>query len=332
MNTQADLQRWSDDVARDPRSLAFLPLAKAYRRQGLVQTALQLCLRGLEHHPANVEAHGLLAVLHLEQGDRQKAADEWSIVLRIDPQNFDALRGLGFCYLERDQLTRARQMLERAAALRPGDGTVREALELLGARNDQEQRREQRSDPLPSDDPWAEAKRLAGAVAVSVNAVVEPVFEYEESPRAVFELAEEAIVETSPAAPPRRRAPETVTEPAALFDELLGSGPLLGALLVDVHGLVHAGRLTEEAAGDAELIGAVMGGSVEEATRTAQYLAIGNWRGVMLEAERALLQLTPVGAQAVVVLAARRSTPAGWLMRAGAQAAERAAAYMETYG
>ena len=86
----ADLQRWSDEVARDPRSLAFLPLARAYRRQGLHDAALQLCLRGLEAYPEHVEAHGVLALLHLEAGDHQKAADEWSIVLRYDPDNFEA--------------------------------------------------------------------------------------------------------------------------------------------------------------------------------------------------------------------------------------------------
>jgi cytochrome c-type biogenesis protein CcmH/NrfG len=40
--------------------------------------------------PAHVEAHGLLALLYLEGGDHQKAADEWSMVLRIDPDNFEA--------------------------------------------------------------------------------------------------------------------------------------------------------------------------------------------------------------------------------------------------
>jgi hypothetical protein len=60
---QADVRRWSDDVARDPRSLSFLPLARAYRKLGLRDAALQLCLRGLEAYPAHIEAHGLLAVL-----------------------------------------------------------------------------------------------------------------------------------------------------------------------------------------------------------------------------------------------------------------------------
>jgi tetratricopeptide (TPR) repeat protein len=131
---QADLKRWSDDVARDPRSLAFLPLARAYRRRGLSEAATALCLRGLEAYPTHVEAHGLLALLYLDGGDHQRAADEWSIVLRLDPDNFDALRGMGFCYLEQDRLSRARQMLERAAALRPTEPTVQEALRVLGTR------------------------------------------------------------------------------------------------------------------------------------------------------------------------------------------------------
>ncbi|HUP90104.1 MAG TPA: tetratricopeptide repeat protein, partial [Longimicrobiales bacterium] len=74
----ADLQRWSEEVARDAASLSFLPLARAYRRQGRRDAALRLCLRGLEHHPDNVEGHGLLAVLYFESGQRVKAYDEWS--------------------------------------------------------------------------------------------------------------------------------------------------------------------------------------------------------------------------------------------------------------
>src|SRR5688572_25509790 len=114
---QADVRRWSDEVARDPKSLSFLPLARAYRKLGLRDAALQLCLRGLEAHPAHIDAHSLLALLYLEAGEHTRASDEWSMVLRIDTDNFEALRGLGFCYLELDQMSRARQMLERAAQI-----------------------------------------------------------------------------------------------------------------------------------------------------------------------------------------------------------------------
>src|SRR5690606_35216695 len=109
---------------------------RAYRKQGLRDLSLQLCLRGLAAYPSHVEAHGLLAMLYLDDGDHQKAGDEWSMVLRVDPDNFEALRGMGFCYLEQDRLSKARQMLERAALLRPSDPTVQEALRVLGTRQE----------------------------------------------------------------------------------------------------------------------------------------------------------------------------------------------------
>lgn len=124
----ADLRRWSEDVARDPGSPSFLPLADAYRRQGKRDAAMRVCLRGLERHPEHVRAHGLLARLHLENGHVEKACDEWGIMLRLDAENFDAHRGLGFVSLERGDLRNAHGHLRRAAAGRLGDRMVQEAL------------------------------------------------------------------------------------------------------------------------------------------------------------------------------------------------------------
>src|SRR5690606_18822639 len=125
-----DLQRWSEEVARDPAAPAFLSLARAYRRQGRRDAALRICLRALERQPTHVEGHALLALLYLETGDLEKASDEWATVLRLDPDNFDAHRGLGFVYLERGDYEAARRHLESAARVRPGDPAVRDALAL----------------------------------------------------------------------------------------------------------------------------------------------------------------------------------------------------------
>lgn len=324
---QADLQRWSEEVARDPRSLAFLPLARAYRKQGLRDAAMQLCLRGLEAHPAHVEAHGLLAMLYLDSGDHQKAADEWSMVLRIDPDNFEALRGMGFCYLEQDRLSRARQMLERAALLRPSEPTVQEALRVLGTRQEiAEQGLSSSPDLAYGDDPWAVT----------------------DGPRFMFDAKEEPPkAESAPPAAAQAPAPEPAQapsfqdsfstigpvplDPTVLFDDLLSAGPLLGALLVDSKGLVLAGRLTDAMRGDSAVLGAVLGGAIGEATRTARHLALGTWRGILLDAEHALLHLTPAGPDAVLMLAARRDAPAGWLVRASSHAVGQAQQYMEEY-
>jgi predicted regulator of Ras-like GTPase activity (Roadblock/LC7/MglB family) len=336
---QADIQRWSDEVARDPRSLAFLPLARAYRRQGLRDLATQLCLRGLASYPSHAEAHGLLALLYLEAGDHQRAADEWSIVLRIDSDNFEALRGMGFCYLEQDQLSRARHSLERAALLRPTDPAVSEALRLLGTRQELvEQGIAPHGPRFMLDDPWSEqapsdddSPGEAAGGAVGAEADADP------------SVATMEMAAVAPAGPATTGAAGLAAagdsgpvswrgEPGGAFDDLLANGPLLGVLLVDVHGLVLAGRLTEAVAGDAALLGAVLGDAVVEAARTVAYLALGNWRGILLESGHALLHVAPSGSDAVVVLVARRNTPAGWMLRTAAQAAERAARYMEAYG
>lgn len=129
--SNADLQRWSEEVARDPGSLSFLPLARAYRRHGQRELAIEVCMRGLTLNPTHVEGHELLALLYLEGGDHQSASDEWATILRLDPDNFEAHRGLGFYRLEKGDLEAARRHLDRAAALRPGDPTVRDALALL---------------------------------------------------------------------------------------------------------------------------------------------------------------------------------------------------------
>jgi tetratricopeptide (TPR) repeat protein len=317
----ADIQRWSDEVARDPRSLAFLPLARAYRRQGLRELAMELCLRGLEAYPAHADAHGLLALLYLEGGDYQRAADEWSMVLRIDPDNFEALRGIGFCHLQRDEVSRARHALERAALLRPADSTVREALRLLGGRPDPAAEAAPAPEPPaaaggPGDDGSRPAQLPEGGSGEAAGGTAAP-----PSPSAPS---------TVPATAPGPVA-SAVQDPFSLFDDLLASGALLGALLVDGQGLVLAGRLTDGPRGGAEMLAALLGSAVDEAARTVAHLRMGAWRGILLETGEALLHVSPAEG-GVVVLAARQGTPSGWIRRTAAQAGERAARFMEVYG
>src|SRR5512140_1854791 len=150
----ADLQRWSAEVARDPASPAFVPLARAFRRQGRRDAALRVCLRGLEHNPSHIDAHLLLGLLYLDGGDRERACDEWGIVLRLEPDNFDAHRGMGFVYLERGDYTLARRHLERAAAVREALSFVRERAARQAAAGAQAQPAARPAQPVagPRDD------------------------------------------------------------------------------------------------------------------------------------------------------------------------------------
>lgn len=135
---EQDLQRWSREVAEDPGAPPFVRLARAYRRQGRGSAARDVVLAGLAARPEHVDAHALLALMHVESGERQQARDEWETVLRLDPGNFDASRGLGFLALERGELGAARRHLDTAARARPEDPAVAQARQVL-------QRREQAS-------------------------------------------------------------------------------------------------------------------------------------------------------------------------------------------
>ncbi len=343
---QADLQRWSEEVARDATSLAFLPLARAYRRQGQRAAAKQLCLRGLEHYPTHAEAHSLLALLYLEDGERAKAADEWSMVLRMDPNHFDALRGIGFCYLEQDQLSLARQALERAALLRPQDAAVEEALKVLGTRQELHSggtRTNAWSDDLKSARTDREGDDIAHSAAVGVRAdssadTVADAGAYEPWAESPSTVAPEAPVISAPPVmaaptPPAVRPAQQPlsSDPSEIFAALMTGGPLLGVLLLDGQGLVMAGSLGDGSAGSAELLGATLGPAISEAARTVSLLSLGGWRGMLLEAGTAVLHVSPVRDDAVVLLAARRNAPTGWVLRTAGQASEIAVRYLEEY-
>jgi predicted regulator of Ras-like GTPase activity (Roadblock/LC7/MglB family) len=126
------------------------------------------------------------------------------------------------------------------------------------------------------------------------------------------------------AQPPRQH------DPLRLFDPLLRGGQVMGALLLDAQGLVMAGSLDGELSESAEAMGAILGGAIEEAARTASHLSLGDWSGVLLEADAAVLHLAPVD-DYIVLLAAHRNAPAGWVLRSAQQAAVLAKRFLEAY-
>ena len=343
----ADLQRWSEDVARDATSLSFLPLARAYRRQGRRDAALRLCLRGLEHHPDNVDGHSLLAVLYFESGQRVKAYDEWSMVLTLEPDNFDALRGMGFYYLEQEDQLAAKRHLERAEQLKPNDPAVQEGIRIIRERLGEAAPEPESAPPFEtSDEPWA---------AAPVSEVVPKYDDEATSQRCTEAPAEPAPPPTAPAferaaeqATPKRApepalafgatpalavtpAQDDVSDPSRIFDPILKGGQVLGALILDSQGLVMGGSLSGDIAAQAEALGAILGPAIEEAARTAQHLALGNWQGVLLEADNALLHFAPVREGMIVLMAAQKNAPTGWVLRSAAQASAIATRFLEAY-
>lgn len=122
------IQAWKDEIARDPDSLAFMPLAEALRRQGRLDEARRYALRGLERHPHLAGAHDALARVLADLGNDGQALDEWEFALRLDPTHQASLRGLGFLAYRRRDLATAERLLSRAMHTNPADDGLATAL------------------------------------------------------------------------------------------------------------------------------------------------------------------------------------------------------------
>ena len=128
-----DIRALTAQLAGDPASLVFLPLAEALRRRGRLEAARKVALAGLHRYPDLADAHDQLARILGDLRDFERAFDEWDIALRLDPSHPGAHKGIGFLYHVAGDVARAREHLERAAVALPDDAGVRAALERVRA-------------------------------------------------------------------------------------------------------------------------------------------------------------------------------------------------------
>lgn len=288
-----EIRRLSDDLARDPSSLVFMPLADALRRAGQLDVAMRVALRGLDRHPYVADAHDVLARIHADRGDLERAADEWEMALRLDPSHAQARLGLGFVDFRRGNLESAEQRLSASGDSDPGVASalahVRSAL----------------------------AARSAGAT------VPEPEFEIPDtiplqssatfvpngSSTRASDMASVAHVDST--RPPVPEFP--VPDPARarqLFSPVLD--PDQTAVLVDADGMVLAGSYTDATGTDvAEIVGAELAGVSGEAERAMRHLGLGAWTSLLVEADDAVVAMTPAPMGSLMVVAASRQTPVG---------------------
>jgi predicted regulator of Ras-like GTPase activity (Roadblock/LC7/MglB family) len=132
-----DIRRMSEELAREPGSRVFVPLGDALRRQGQLDLALKVTLRGLERHPHIADGHDLLARISVDRGETERAFDEWDMVLRLAPGHLGALKGMGFICFQRERFADAERYLSAAATADPSDEQVAGALEHVRAAHEE---------------------------------------------------------------------------------------------------------------------------------------------------------------------------------------------------
>jgi len=119
--TTDDIQALTAQLARDPSSLVFLPLAEALRRRGQLESALTVATQGVTRYPEMAGAWDVVARVQSDRGEGDLAFDAWTTVLRLAPDHIGAYKGLAFlCYRAGDH-ARSLRYMQRAVELSPGD-------------------------------------------------------------------------------------------------------------------------------------------------------------------------------------------------------------------
>ena len=127
------IRRYEERLAKDPASLAFAPLADAYRRVGRTREAINLCREGLGRFPHYTTARLILAKAHLEDGNAEAALAELGVILQSSPKDAQVHRLAAGIHRRAGRLEEARQHLERVVTLDAGDRESRLLLETLAA-------------------------------------------------------------------------------------------------------------------------------------------------------------------------------------------------------
>jgi predicted regulator of Ras-like GTPase activity (Roadblock/LC7/MglB family) len=294
-----EIRRLSDVLVRDPASRAFVPLADALRRAGDLATAERIAVRGLERHPYDADAHDTLARVHADRGDLDRAADEWSMALRLDPRLTSAQKGLGFVDYRRGMLESAERWLG-AAAEHDDDPSIRRALATIAeARSTATGSNGHRQGASTRQAAATHAGTVSGSAGADVSVAAPP-------PVTIPAIASPVAVPATPVAPMGAGA-----QARQLFAPLMGSEALT-ALLLDSDGLVLAGAYVDGDGRDiAEEVGAELAGVSDEAARSMRHLGLGAWTSLQVEADAAIVAMTPAPHGALLLVAAARETPVG---------------------
>jgi len=309
-----DIRSLSAALARDPMSLQYLDLAEALRRRGKLDEALQVAHHGLGRHPGHADGYDALARIHSDKGELDEARAAWERALAIVPEHGGALKGISFLYYRQGDTKRAVDALEHAIAANPDDDAAHRALAALKAVAG------------PEATPVAAAARRRPSEVPQLRATASALKVMQTGPASPAPAS--APVAGPSVAPVSPVTPVTPVARPAVFAGL--EGATADMLLLDGHGLVMAGGLKAADGTDvSELAAAALAGVSGEASRTANYLKLGDWTVIVAEAEQANVVLSPVGESALVMLRRDKSTAVGLALRIGERAKRAAAQWLE---
>ncbi len=98
-----DIEKLREKVDKDPNSKLFVPLAEEYRKEGMLDEAIEVLLKGIGRQPAYMSARVSLGKIYVEKGLLPEARSEFENVIKSIPDNLYAHKKLAEIYRDTGQ-------------------------------------------------------------------------------------------------------------------------------------------------------------------------------------------------------------------------------------
>ena len=125
---------YSKILRKKAKSFLFLPLADMYRRKGMPELSVQICLRGLKVHPDYMSARMLLGLSYYDCERLDDAERELRVVADSVADNILARRVLSDIYRKKGRIDDALKEIEAIISIAPDNKNfqvIREGLQKL---------------------------------------------------------------------------------------------------------------------------------------------------------------------------------------------------------
>jgi tetratricopeptide (TPR) repeat protein len=117
-------------LKNNPSNLEFIIyLGSFYEEEEMYQKAVSMYLKGLNIDKSSTRLYFRLGVAYDKKGDRNACIKEMKNVIRLDPEDANALNYLGYTYADLGMnLQEAEELILRALKLKPDDGYITDSL------------------------------------------------------------------------------------------------------------------------------------------------------------------------------------------------------------
>lgn len=128
---QTKIASYVEILAKDPHSTVFVSLSDAYRQLGRLDEALDIARKGIKGLPWFSPGHVVLGQILMAREENGEALGCFNKALTLDGESIAAFKGLAAIYSQKGQTDVARQVLERAEQIHPGNSSIRHMLNRL---------------------------------------------------------------------------------------------------------------------------------------------------------------------------------------------------------